>query len=85
MIGLGYAGLPLALEFRNRCIRSVGEEGKRRRGVGMDVITRQKISKNYAAAHATLLKNRFMPYKRNNTVIFDINECIGKELADARL
>jgi hypothetical protein len=33
-----------------------------------------------AAAHATLLKNRFIPYKKNNLVIFDIKD-IGKELA----
>lgn len=58
--------------------------------LGIDVITRQEITKDYAAviiavAHATFLEMDFMPYKKNNAVIFDIKACIGKELADARL
>lgn len=58
--------------------------------LGIDVITRQEITKDYAAviiavAHAAFLEMDFMPYKKNNAVIFDIKGCIGKELADARL
>jgi UDP-N-acetyl-D-galactosamine dehydrogenase len=58
--------------------------------LGIDVITRQEITKDYAAviiavAHAAFLEMDFMPYKKNNAVIFDIKACIGKELADARL
>ncbi|MGN6213118.1 nucleotide sugar dehydrogenase [Parafilimonas sp.] len=58
--------------------------------LGIDVITRQEITKDYAAviiavAHTVFLEMDFMPYKKNNAVIFDIKACIGKELADARL
>ena len=58
--------------------------------LGINVITAEEIDKHYAAviiavAHAAFLEMDFMPYKKNNAVIFDIKGCIGKELADARL
>ncbi|SFQ51377.1 nucleotide sugar dehydrogenase [Parafilimonas terrae] len=64
------------------------EEVMKELGIGM--VSRQETDKNYAAviiavAHREFLEMDFMPYKKNNAVIFDVKGCIGKELADARL